>query len=50
LSRDERAKRKTQEVLNELSAIEERCVRRKARMEGEAPYAGFAFAFWRVSK
>jgi hypothetical protein len=30
--------------LNELSAIES-AVRRKARMEGEAPYAGFAFAF-----
>jgi hypothetical protein len=36
--------------LNELSAIEKRCVRRKARMEGEAADAGFAFAFWRMEK
>jgi hypothetical protein len=36
--------------LHELSATEERCVRRKARMEGEAAYAGFAFAFWRKEK
>jgi hypothetical protein len=36
--------------LDELSAIEERCLRRKARMEGEASYAGFAFAFWRMEK
>jgi hypothetical protein len=36
--------------LNELSAIEERCLRRKARMEGEAANAGLAFAFWRCKK
>jgi hypothetical protein len=36
--------------LNELSAIEERCLRRKARMEGEAATAGLAFAFLGVKR
>jgi hypothetical protein len=36
--------------LHELSAIEERGVRRKARIEGEAANAGFAFSFWGTKK